>query len=87
MCSRELAQRHQSLVAVDRYTDPIDRVVREKHLSRMEKMRADRKELCVVWQEKMVCVCCTVHPSEAPEHLGLRVLRSRGCRGEKSNRK
>ena len=27
--------------------------------------------------------CCTVHPSEAPEHLGLRVLRARGCRGGK----
>ena len=49
-------------------------------------MRADRKELCVVWQEKMVCVCCTVHPSEAPEHLGLRVLRSGGYRGEKTTK-
>ena len=24
--------------------------------------------------------CCTVCPSEAPERLGLRVLRARGCR-------
>ena len=38
-------------------------------------------------KRKTVCMCCTVHPSEAPKRLGLRVLRSRGCRGEKSNRK
>ena len=75
MCRRELAQRYQSPVAVDRYTDPIDWVVREKRLSRMEKMRADRKKPCVVWQEKMVCMCRIVRSSEAPEHLGLRVLR------------
>ena len=64
--------------------DPIDRVVREKRLSRMEKMRADRKELCVVWQEKTMCVCYTVYPSDASECLGLRVLWSRGYRGKKA---
>ena len=42
--------------------------------------------LCIVWQEKPVCVCCTVHPSEAPERLGLRVLRARGCRDEKQQK-
>jgi hypothetical protein len=50
-------------------------------------MRADRKKPCVVWQEKMVCVCCAVCPSDAPERLGLRVLRLRGCRGEKKQQK
>ena len=30
-----------------------------------------------------MCACCAVHPSEAPERLGLRILRARGCRGEK----
>ena len=43
MYSQELAQGHHSLVAVDRYTDPIDRIVREKYLSRMENMRISRK--------------------------------------------
>ena len=30
-----------------------------------------------------MCACCIVYPSEAPERLGLRVLRARGCRGER----
>ena len=30
-----------------------------------------------------MCVGCIVFPSEAPERLGLRVLRARGCRGER----
>ena len=34
-------------------------------------------------RRRLVCACCMVCPSEAPECLGLRVLRARGCRGEK----
>ena len=30
-----------------------------------------------------MCARCTVCPSEAPERLGLKVFRARGCRGEK----
>ena len=33
-----------------------------------------------------MCACCTIHPSEAPERLGLRVLRARGCRGGKQQK-
>ena len=56
MCRRELAQRYQSPVAVDRYTDPIDWVIREKRLSRMEKMRTDTKS-CVLCDERNQCAC------------------------------
>ena len=33
-----------------------------------------------------MCVCCIVFPSEAPERLGLRVFRARGCRGKKQQK-
>ena len=33
-----------------------------------------------------MCACCTIHPSEAPKRLGLRVLRARGCRGRKQRK-
>ena len=35
-------------------------------------------------RRKLVRACCTIHPSEAPKRLGLRVLMARGCRGEKT---
>jgi hypothetical protein len=31
-----------------------------------------------------MCVCYAVYPGEAPKCLGLRVLRARSCRGEKT---
>ena len=45
-------------------------------------MRISRKSRVLCDRRKPVCACCTVHPSEAPERLGLRVLKARGCRGE-----
>ena len=87
MYSQQLAQGHHSLVAVDRYTDPIDRIVREKRLSRVEKMRISRKSrVSCDHRERPMCACCTIHPSEDPERLGLRVLRARGCRGGKQQK-
>ena len=42
---------------------------------------------CMLCDErKLVCACCMVRPSEAPERLGLRVLRARGCRGGKQRK-
>ena len=55
MYSQELAQGHHSLVAVDRYTDPIDRIVWKKTL-RMENMRISRKVVCCVTGETGVRV-------------------------------
>ena len=40
-----------------------------------------RVSSCCVMRKKKMRARCMVYPSEAPEHLGLRMLRLRGYRG------
>ena len=45
------------------------------------------RSFCVLCdRRKLVRACCTVHPSEVPERLSLRVLRARGCIGKEKQK-